>query len=88
MICVVTAASLGHRGRRRRRPRVAACVTVPFERAVITKERLSRSYRLSAYFLAKCFTEMGIFAVLPFISVTICYLMAGLTYKCAPFAPR
>jgi hypothetical protein len=57
---------------------------VPFERAVITKERLSRAYRLSAYFLAKSLTEMAVFSVLPFISVTIAYLMAGLTYQCVP----
>ena len=46
---------------------------------MITKERLSRSYRLSAYFFSKSITEMLIFAVLPFCSVTIAYLMAGLS---------
>jgi len=60
-----------------------SCRAVPFERAVITKERLSRSYRLSAYYLAKSVTEMGIFSVLPILSVTFVYFVTGLTYKYA-----
>jgi len=54
---------------------------VPAERALVTKERQSRSYRLSAYYLASSFSQMPILCVLPTINITIIYFMVGLPYR-------
>ena len=48
---------------------------------MIRKERQSRSYRLSAYFLAKTLSEMPILCVLPLINITIIYFMVGFPYE-------
>ena len=47
----------------------------------MTKERQSRSYRLSAYYLASSFSQMPILCVLPTINITIIYFMVGLPYR-------
>ena len=50
---------------------------------MIRKERQSRSYRLSAYFLAKSLSEMPILCVLPTINISIIYFMVGFPYRYA-----
>ncbi|XP_062505359.1 uncharacterized protein LOC134182053 [Corticium candelabrum] len=48
------------------------------EKAVVQKERAAGSYRLSAYYISKCFSEIPLILVLPFIEFTIAYYMAGM----------
>ena len=50
----------------------------PLERSVIDKERASGSFRLSAYYLAKCLSETPLKLVLPTIFITITYWMANM----------
>ncbi|CAF0892714.1 unnamed protein product [Adineta ricciae] len=53
-------------------------LSIPSERAVINKERASGSFRLSAYYVAKCLSESPLKLVLPTVSFTIAYWMANL----------
>lgn len=48
------------------------------EKAVVMKERAAGSYRLSAYYIAKSFSELPLVIVLPFIEFTFAYFMAGM----------
>ncbi|XP_062505313.1 uncharacterized protein LOC134182018 isoform X2 [Corticium candelabrum] len=48
------------------------------EKAVVMKERAAGSYRLSAYYLSKCFSEIPLIIVLPFMEFTIAYFIAGM----------
>jgi len=53
-------------------------MSFPTERRVLSKERAGGSYRLSAYFLAKTFSEMPLRLCMPLIYLTISYWMANL----------
>ena len=53
-------------------------LSIPSERSVIDKERASGSFRLSAYYMAKCLSESPLKLVLPTFSFTIAYWMANL----------
>lgn len=53
-------------------------LSIPSERSVISKERASGSFRLSAYYVAKCLSETPLKLVLPTLSFTISYWMANL----------
>lgn len=52
--------------------------SVPFEKIVINKERAAGWYRLSAYFLAKCTSELPLILIQPFFFVTVAYWCIGL----------
>lgn len=59
-------------------PMFTAIFTFPMDKQMMTKERVSGMYRLSAYFLARTGGELPLELVLPTISVTIVYWMGGL----------
>ena len=55
------------------------------ERAVINKERLSSSYRLSAYILSKTISELPENLVFPGSLTVLTYFCVGLTRKASNF---
>ncbi|XP_072958497.1 ABC transporter G family member 9 [Typha angustifolia] len=55
-----------------------AIFTFPQERMMLTKERASRMYRLSSYFMARMAGDLPMELLLPTISITITYWMGGL----------
>ena len=55
-----------------------AVFTMPTERAVISKERASGAYRLSAYFFAKSISELPLRLAIPTLFYSFIYWMAGL----------
>ncbi|XP_078062233.1 uncharacterized protein LOC144488081 [Mustelus asterias] len=59
--------------------------TFPLERPIINKERLSGSYCLSAYYLAKTTSELPLIIIQPLVSITIAFWMAGLNGVTAYF---
>ncbi|XP_031491559.1 ABC transporter G family member 21-like [Nymphaea colorata] len=59
-------------------PMFNAVFTFPQERPMLVKERHSRMYRLSAYFLARTVGDLPMELVLPSLFVTITYWMGGL----------
>ncbi|XP_060678259.1 uncharacterized protein LOC132808835 isoform X2 [Hemiscyllium ocellatum] len=59
--------------------------TFPLERPIINKERLSGSYRLSAYYLAKMTSELPLIVIQPIVSITIAFWMGGLNGVIAYF---
>ena len=50
----------------------------PAEKPVIAKERGAGSYRLSAYYLAKCTSDLPINFLLPTFMFTVLFLSSGL----------
>ena len=56
----------------------AGILSFPTERGVIEKERASGSFRLSAYYFAKCLSETPLKIILPTVSFTISYWMANM----------
>ncbi|CAF3800224.1 unnamed protein product, partial [Adineta steineri] len=63
----------------------AGVLSFPRETSVINKERASGSFRLSAYYFAKCLSETPIKLVLPAISYTILYWMVNVNSNFANF---
>jgi len=59
-------------------PLFAALMSFPVERNVIAKERAAGMYRLSAYFMAKCVSELPLVLLNPFIMHTIVYWSTGM----------
>ncbi|XP_059498708.1 uncharacterized protein LOC125449520 isoform X2 [Stegostoma tigrinum] len=59
--------------------------TFPLERPIINKERLSGSYCLSAYYLAKMTSELPLIIIQPIVSITIAFWMGGLNGVIAYF---
>lgn len=60
-------------------PWMQSLFAFPPERAVLTKERATGTYRLSAYFLGKVIAETPLELVLPFIFSVITYWMVDLS---------
>lgn len=58
-------------------PMFVSLGSFPEERLVIAKERASKTYGVSAYFLAKTFSELPVHLLNPFIYFVIVYLMSG-----------
>ena len=59
-------------------PLFDAVTSFPFEKIVINKERAAGWYRLSAYFLGKCTSELPLILIQPFFFVTVVYWCIGL----------
>ena len=51
---------------------------VPSEEVIIRKERASGCYRLSAYFFAKCLSEIPLIIIHPIIFLFLFYWLCGL----------
>eukprot|EP00127_Corallochytrium_limacisporum_P001713 Clim_evm50s77 gene=Clim_evmTU50s77 len=66
-------------------PMFQAISVFPSERSVLRKERASRSYRLSAYFIAKSVSEIPLTFVLPTMFLIIVYFMANLQRDAGKF---
>lgn len=58
-------------------PLIVATLSLPAEHNVISKERRSGSYHLSAYYLAKLFSELPLVIILPSIFYIITYWCGG-----------
>jgi len=55
-----------------------ALMTFPQEKVVIMKERASKSYHLSAYFMAKMTSDAPVRLILPFLYMLTSFWMAGI----------
>jgi hypothetical protein len=59
-------------------PLLSAVFSIPLDRAVVGKERASKAYNISAYFIAKNISELPLQFAYPTIFVCITYWMIGL----------
>ncbi|KAF6001160.1 hypothetical protein F1559_000069 [Cyanidiococcus yangmingshanensis] len=59
--------------------------TYPMERSIVLRERTSRTYQVSAYFLAKSLTELPLLIVLVLLYSCITYWMVGLEPQASTF---
>ncbi|CAN8268152.1 unnamed protein product [Cochlearia groenlandica] len=66
-------------------PVFTAIFTFPQERAMLSKERESDMYRLSAYFLARTTSDLPLDFILPMMFLVIVYFMAGLRLRAQSF---
>ncbi|CAL0310560.1 unnamed protein product [Lupinus luteus] len=66
-------------------PVFTAIFTFPQERAMLTKERATDMYRLSAYFVARITSDLPLDLVLPVLFLFVVYFMAGLRLSTGPF---
>ena len=53
-------------------------VLVPAEKGVLSKERSSGAYRLSAYYFAKMTSDLPLTFILPTVMFTLLFFLAGL----------
>ncbi|KAL3688826.1 hypothetical protein R1sor_015135 [Riccia sorocarpa] len=66
-------------------PLFTSIITFSAERSMLSKERASGMYRLTAYFFARTVADFILDLILPAASVTIVYWMAGLKASAAAF---
>uniref|UniRef100_A0A7N0V0K0 ABC transporter domain-containing protein n=1 Tax=Kalanchoe fedtschenkoi TaxID=63787 RepID=A0A7N0V0K0_KALFE len=66
-------------------PVYQAIFTFPPERKMLEKERASRTYRLSSYFMARTIGDLPMELVLPSFFLIITYWMAGLKHSASNF---
>ncbi|CAA7019220.1 unnamed protein product [Microthlaspi erraticum] len=66
-------------------PVFTAIFTFPQERAMLSKERESNMYRLSAYFVARTTSDLPLDLILPVIFLVVVYFMAGLRLRAESF---
>ncbi|KAM7253067.1 hypothetical protein ACFE04_025685 [Oxalis oulophora] len=67
-------------------PLFTAVFTFPQERAMLAKERSVDMYRLSAYFAARCISDLPFDLILPIVFILIVYFMAGLKLSFTAFS--
>ncbi|VYS60161.1 unnamed protein product [Arabidopsis thaliana] len=66
-------------------PVFTAIFTFPQERAMLSKERESNMYRLSAYFVARTTSDLPLDLILPVLFLVVVYFMAGLRLRAESF---
>ncbi|CAN7135606.1 unnamed protein product [Brassica rapa subsp. narinosa] len=66
-------------------PVFTAIFTFPQERAMLSKERESNIYRLSAYFVARTTSDLPLDLILPVLFLVVVYFMAGLRLRAESF---
>ncbi|KAH7373105.1 hypothetical protein KP509_17G037500 [Ceratopteris richardii] len=66
-------------------PLFTAIFTFPLERPILTKERATDMYRLSAYFMARTLSDLPIELGLAVIFIIIIYFMTNLRHGFLPF---
>eukprot|EP00820_Chromera_velia_P026808 Cvel_10596.t1-p1 / transcript=Cvel_10596.t1 / gene=Cvel_10596 / organism=Chromera_velia_CCMP2878 / gene_product=ABC transporter G family member 14, putative / transcript_product=ABC transporter G family member 14, putative / location=Cvel_scaffold642:71517-75091(+) / protein_length=675 / sequence_SO=supercontig / SO=protein_coding / is_pseudo=false len=66
-------------------PMFNALTAFPAERAVISKERASKTFPVSAYFSAKTLTDLPVQLAFPFLFMLIAYPLIGLPWTAADF---
>lgn len=66
-------------------PVFTAIFTFPQERAMLSKERESNMYRLSAYFVARTTSDLPLDLILPLLFLVVVYFMAGLRLRAESF---
>ena len=57
---------------------ITAVASFPLDRSLLNKERQSRSYRLSSYFIAKQLAELPLVLVAPLFFTTLVYWVGNL----------